>query len=190
VADRVESDSERITIVLADDHAMVRAGLRRVLDAERDLRVVGEAGDADDALRLARAHEPQIVVLDLHMPGRSTLDAIPAFLAGAPRSAVIVLTMESEPTVARLALSSGAHGYVLKEAAGAELVEAVRAVAAGRIYLAPSLGARMAMARPTSERDARSTLPAPRGSWSRWRARSMRRTGTGSFTVTSSRRTC
>lgn len=143
VADRV-ADAERIGIVLADDHAMIRGGLRRVLDAETDLLVVAEAGDVEQALRLTREHQPRIVVLDLNMPGPSTLDAIPEFLDAAPRCGVLILTMESSPGLAQRALGAGAAGYVLKEAAETELVEAIRSLLAKRTYLDPALGARLA----------------------------------------------
>jgi len=139
---------EPIGIVLADDHALIRSGLRRVLDLEGDLEVVGEAADIETALALTETHQPRVVVLDLNMPGTPTLSAIPQFLEAAPRSAVVVLTMEAEPGFARTALSAGARGYVLKDAAEAELVEAVRSVLAGRTYLDPSLGARLARMEP------------------------------------------
>lgn len=144
VADRVAS--QRINVVLADDHAMVRSGLRRVLDAEADLSVVGEAGDVETALDETLRHQPQVVVLDLNMRGRRTLAAIPELLEAAPGSAVIVLTMESDPLFARRALSAGARGYVLKEAAEGALVDAVRCVVEGRTYLDPGLGARLVSA--------------------------------------------
>ncbi len=131
---------------------MVRAGLRRVLEAEGDLHVVADEGDVEAALEATRRHQPQLIVLDLHMHGTSTLSAIPQFLEAAPSSAVIVLTMESEPRFARAALSEGAHGYVLKEAAEGELVEAVRFVLAGGTYLAPALGARLAMEKTVDQR--------------------------------------
>ncbi len=147
----VDGASERIRIVLADDHPLIRSGLRRVLDLEADLAVVGEAGDVEAALALTKTHRPRVVVLDLNMPGTPTLTAIPRFLEAAPESAVVVLTMQAEPGFARTALSAGARGYVLKEAAESELVEAVRSVLAGRTYLDPSLGARLAqMAAPPS----------------------------------------
>ena len=136
--------SDPIRIVLADDHALIRSGLRRVLDGEADLAVVGEAGDVEAALALTERHQPQVVVLDLNMPGTPTLAAIPRFLEASPGSAVVVLTMEAEPGFARTALSAGARGYVLKDAAEAELIEAVRSVLAGGTYLDPSLGARLA----------------------------------------------
>ena len=136
--------SERIEIVIADDHAMIRRGLRRVLDTEADLTVVAEAVNIDAALDQTLRHRPRIVVLDLHMPGAPTLPAIPRFIEVPPRTDVVVLTMENDPAIARRALSAGARGYVLKEAAEEELVEAVRAVLAGRTYLDPTLGARLA----------------------------------------------
>jgi DNA-binding NarL/FixJ family response regulator/tRNA A-37 threonylcarbamoyl transferase component Bud32 len=146
-----ETATQRIEIVLADDHAMIRTGLRRVLDTEVDLRVVAEAEDVESALRETRQHQPHVVVLDLNMPGRPTLSAIPQFLDAAPGSSVVVLTMEHEPGFARRALSAGARGYVLKESADQELIDAVHSVAAGRTYLAPSLGARLATADPEPE---------------------------------------
>ena len=144
MADAIETASETIRIVLADDHPLIRSGLRRVLDVEGDFEVVGEAGDVAGALALTRAHRPRVAVLDLNMPGEPTLTAIPRFVEAAPGTAVLVLTMEAEPGFARQALRAGARGYVLKERAETELVEAVRAVTGGRTYLDPSLGARLA----------------------------------------------
>jgi len=132
-------------IVVADDHAVVRAGLRLLLDAEEDLSVVAVAGDVDEALRLTRAHRADVLVLDLNMPGRATLPEIPAL---AELTAVVVLTMQNDPAFARQALGAGARAYVLKEAADSELVEAVRAAAKGGTYLNPQLGARLAAAPP------------------------------------------
>jgi DNA-binding NarL/FixJ family response regulator len=148
VADRLDIASEQVEIVIADDHAMIRSGLRRVLDAEANLKVVAEAAGIDDALDQALRRRPRIVILDLNMPGAPTLPAIPRFLEASYRTDVIVLTMEHDPGIARRALSAGARGYVLKEAAEEELVEAVRAVLSGRTYLDPSLGARMATLGP------------------------------------------
>jgi DNA-binding NarL/FixJ family response regulator len=146
VADSAGTDvtRERIGIIIADDHALIRSGLRRVLEFQTDLSVLGEAADVEEALALTERHQPRIVVLDLNMPGTPTLAAIPRFLEAAPGSAVVVLTMEAEPGFARTALSAGARGYVLKDAAEAELVDAVRSVLAGGTYLDPSLGARLA----------------------------------------------
>jgi DNA-binding NarL/FixJ family response regulator len=148
VAERADAASEPNGIVLADDHPLIRSGLRRVLDLEQDVRVVGEAGDVEGALALTRAHQPRVVVLDLNMPGEPTLPAIPRFLEAAPATAVLVLTMQAEPGFARQALFAGARGYVLKERAESELIEAVRAVIAGRTYLDPTLGARLAATAP------------------------------------------
>ena len=136
--------SDPIGIVLADDHALIRSGLRRVLDGEEDITVVGEAADVESALALTERHQPQVVVLDLNMPGTPTLPAITRFLEASPASAIVVLTMEAEPGFARTALGAGARGYVLKDAAEAELVEAVRSVLAGGTYLDPGLGAQLA----------------------------------------------
>ena len=143
-------DADRITIVLADDHAVVRSGLRFVLDAEDDLEVVAEAGTTDDALRLTKAHRPAVLVLDLNMPGTMTtsLDALPALAADAPGTRVVILTMQEDPQFARRALAAGANAYVLKEAADTELVEAIRRAAAGEVYLNPRLGALIAAAPP------------------------------------------
>jgi DNA-binding NarL/FixJ family response regulator/tRNA A-37 threonylcarbamoyl transferase component Bud32 len=138
--------SEPVSIVIADDHAMVRSGLRVLLEAEPDLNVVAEAGDVDTALRCTAAHRPTVVVLDLNMPGEPSLPAIPRFLESAPGTAVVMLTMQDEPAFAREALSAGASGYVVKASAESELVEAVRAAAAGGTYLTPAVGAQLAKA--------------------------------------------
>ena len=134
-----------IRIVVADDHAVVRSGLRLLLEAEEDMTVVAIAGDVDDARRLTRAHRADVLVLDLNMPGRPTLPEIPDL---ASSTAVVVLTMQNDPGFARQALGAGARAYVLKEAADTELVEAVRAAANGGTYLNPQLGARLAAAPP------------------------------------------
>lgn len=141
------TDGDDIEIVLADDHAVVRSGLRLLLDAEEGLRVVAEAGNTSDALRLTRAHRPHVLVLDINMPGgpgSTSLDALPALAEGSPDTAVVVLTMQEDPQFARRALGTGAKAYVLKEAADAELVQAVRLAAAGEVYLNPRLGAQLA----------------------------------------------
>jgi len=115
-----------------------------LLEAEDDLEVVAEAGTADDAIRYVRGHKPSVLILDLNMPGRSSLKAIPEIIEISPETSVVVLTMRNEPAFARQALGAGVRGYVLKEAADAELVQAVRSAAAGETYLQPSLGARLA----------------------------------------------
>jgi two-component system response regulator NreC len=115
-----------IRIVLADDHAVVRTGLRMLLEAEPGFEVVAEAGDVDSARRYVLGHHPSVLVLDLNMPGGSSLDAIPEIRAQSPETDIVVLTMQEEPAFARHALAAGATGYVLKRAADSELVEAVR----------------------------------------------------------------
>jgi two-component system response regulator NreC len=135
-----------ITVVIADDHTVVRKGLRLLIDAEPGLRVVAEAGDLPDAVRLTKAHRPRVLVLDLNMPGGSSLEAIPDIAAGP--TAVVVLTMQDDPSFARRALQSGASGFVLKEAADDELLLAIRLAADGETYLNPRLGAKLA-AQPT-----------------------------------------
>jgi two-component system response regulator NreC len=138
------TDDGVITLVIADDHAVVRKGLRMLIDAEDDMRVLTEAGDLPDAIRLARAHRPSVLVLDLNMPGGSSLEAIPQIRQDTPATAIVVLTMQDDPSFARQALQSGASGFVLKEAADDELLQAIRLAAAGDTYLNPQLGARLA----------------------------------------------
>jgi two-component system response regulator NreC len=141
-------DEERpgITIVLADDHQVVRSGLRLLLQGEQGMHVVGEVGDADAALRMIEARRPDVLVLDLNMPGRSSLSAIRQLVDAGDTTRVVVLTMQDDPAFARGAMQAGAAGYVLKEAADEELVAAVRAAAEGGTYLNPKLGARLAAA--------------------------------------------
>jgi two-component system response regulator NreC len=133
-----------ITIVLADDHRVVRAGLRMLLDAQEDFEVVAEAGDVALTERRVAAYRPSVLVLDVNMPGGSSLPSIPRIRDSAPDTRIVVLTMQSDAELAREALRAGATGYVLKEAAEAELIEAVRLAAEGRTYLNPELGARIA----------------------------------------------
>jgi two-component system response regulator NreC len=135
-----------IRIVLADDHAVVRAGLRMLLESEPGFEVLAEAGTTQDAARYVRGHHPDVLVLDLNMPGESGLELIPRIREEEPGTAIVVLTMQRDPAFARQALSSGALGYVLKDAADAELVRAVRLAASGQLYLNPQLGARLAAA--------------------------------------------
>jgi two-component system, NarL family, response regulator NreC len=138
-----------IRLVLADDHAVVRTGLRLLLDGEEGMEVVAEAGDAESALRAVLGYKPDVLVLDLNMPGElSSLEALPGVAERSPDTRTVVLTMQEDPEFARRALRAGAAAYVLKEAADAELVEAVRRAAAGETYLNPSLGAKLAAAPP------------------------------------------
>jgi two-component system response regulator NreC len=136
--------SKTIRIVLADDHAVVRSGLRLLLDSQPDFTVVAEASDVEGAGRYVRGHHPRVLVLDLNMPGGSSLEAIPGIREQNPETQIVMLTMQQEPAFARHALSAGAIGYVLKEAADDELVEAVHRAARGESYLNPRLGAQLA----------------------------------------------
>jgi two-component system, NarL family, response regulator NreC len=135
---------DEVTIVLADDHAVVRTALRMLLEAEPGFEVVAEAGDAPSAVRYARGHKPTVLILDLNMPGPSSLESIPAIKEASPATQVVVLTMQAETAFARQALQAGVAGYVLKEAAEDELVNAVQSAARGETYLQPALGARLA----------------------------------------------
>lgn len=138
-------ESERqITVVLADDHNVIRTGLRSMLEGEADLRVVGEAGDSASAARLARDRRPDVLVLDLHMPGAEPSRDIGELRESLPAMAIVVLTMESDPRRARDLLRAGAAGYVLKQAAERKLTEAIRIAAGGGSYIDPELGGAMA----------------------------------------------
>src|SRR6195952_4921240 len=142
------ADRDKTTIVIADDHTVVRQGLRMLIDAEPEMQVLAEAGDAPEPERLTRAHRPSVLILDLNMPGGSSLEAIPRLRADAPGTAIVVLTMQDDPAFARQALRAGALGFVLKEAADEELVQAVSLARNGSTYLHPSLGARIAAEPP------------------------------------------
>ncbi len=135
-----------ITIVLADDHRVVRSGLRLLLQGEDGMHVIGEVGDAEAALRLVQLRRPDVLVLDLNMPGRSSRSILPDVARVSEATRVVVLTMQDDPAWAREAMQAGAAGYVLKEAANDELVAAIRAAADGGTYLNPTLGARLAAA--------------------------------------------
>ena len=133
-------------MLVCDDHALVRSGLRRLLESEQGFEVVGEAADAEQAITGVTELHPAVLLLDVVLPGRSGIDAIPDFLAASPETRILVLSMQDDPSYVRQAFSAGAHGYLLKEAADAELVQAIQDVAAGHRYVHPSLGARLAAA--------------------------------------------
>jgi two-component system, NarL family, response regulator NreC len=135
-----------IRVVIVDDHAILRAGLRRVLEAEPDIEVVGEAESADRAVFEAISGQPDIVLMDVMMPGKTGIEGMPAVLTAVPDVKVLVLSMQDDPYYVREAFAAGAAGYVLKEAADSEVVGAVRAVAAGERYVHPALGARLVAA--------------------------------------------
>jgi DNA-binding NarL/FixJ family response regulator len=132
-----------VEIVLADDHAVVRSALRALLEAEPDMRIVAEAADAETALRETEAHAPHVLLLDLNMPGKSSLEAIAELAASSSTTRVVVLTMENQSALAREALAAGALGYVLKQAAEREVVDAVRAAARGELYVQAEIESRL-----------------------------------------------
>jgi DNA-binding NarL/FixJ family response regulator len=142
-----------IRVLLADDHAIVREGLRALLAREADLRVVGEAGDGREALRLAQETHPDVAALDLSMPLLNGLEAARQIAAWARGPRCILLTMHTEDRYVLEALRAGVRGYVLKKQAGEDLVRAIREVAAGAVYLSPGISATVADAvrspRPT-----------------------------------------
>ena len=140
----VADDRDSITVVLADDHEIVRDGIRLVLESEADISVVAEASTGEDAARYVLGHKPSVLVLDLNMPGTPSLELLPSIRERSPGTAVVVLTMQNEPAFARKALQGGAKGYVIKHSAARELVDAVRAVVRGETYINPQLGARVA----------------------------------------------
>ena len=149
-----------ITIVLADDHRVVRSGLRVLLESDDRFTVLDEAGDVEATITKVRECRPQVLVLDLNMGGASSLDSIPQLRADMPDTQIVVLTMQENPAFAQAALRAGALGYVLKDAADAELMSAVVSAAEGRTYLNPELGAKLA-AQP-AESDGRPDRLSPR----------------------------
>ena len=134
------SGEKEITVVLADDHNVIRSGLRALLEAEDDLRVIGEAADAPGAQKLVRDRRPDVLVLDLQMPGAEPAGDIPALREEVPATRIVVRTMQSDPRRARELLQAGASGYVLKQAAERQLTAAIRAADGGSSYIDPELG--------------------------------------------------
>ncbi len=140
-----------VRVLIVDDHAVVRAGLALLLNAEEDLEAVGEAGTAKEAILEARSSRPDVILLDVVMPGQSGLEVVPQLLQEQPETKVVMLSMQDDPRYVRAAFEAGASGYVLKEAADVELVAAIREVAGGGRYVNPELGARLVSA-DTEER--------------------------------------
>lgn len=140
----MESGEKEITVVLADDHNVIRAGLRAMLEGEEDLRVIGEAADAAVAQKLVHDRRPDVLVLDLQMPGADPISDVPALRKEVPSTAIVVLTMQSDPRRARDLLRAGASGYVLKQAAERQLTAAIRTAADGGSYIDPELGGQVA----------------------------------------------
>jgi two-component system, NarL family, response regulator NreC len=130
--------TEPIRILLADDHAVLRAGLKALLNAEADMMVVGEAGDGRTCVRLAAELQPDVVLLDINMPGASGLEALAELGQRAPNSRVLVLTMHDDAVYLRQVLASGGAGYILKQAADNELLTAIRTVHHGGVFLHPA----------------------------------------------------
>ena len=145
-----------IRAVVVDDHAVVRSGIKLLLEREDDLEVVGEAGNGKDAIFAVRALKPDVILLDVVMPGESGIDVLPSLLRESPATKVLVLSMQDDPSYVREAFAAGASGYVLKEAADEEVVTAVREIANGGRYVHPALGARMV----TAEAEARAAAEA------------------------------
>jgi len=140
-----------VRVLIVDDHAVVRAGLTMLVNAAEDLEAVGEAGSGREAIFEARSVKPDVVLMDVMMPNQSGIDVVPQLLRERPEIKVLVLSMQDDPRYVREAFEAGASGYVLKEAADAELVAAIRDVAAGGQYVHPELGARL-VAAETAER--------------------------------------
>jgi DNA-binding NarL/FixJ family response regulator len=141
-----------IRVLIVDDHAVVRSGLRLLLAAEEDIEPVGEAGSARDAIFQARALKPDVILLDIVMPEQTGLDVLPQLMHESPDVKVLILSMQDEPRYVREAFAAGASGYVLKEAVDNEVVAAVREVAGGGRYVNPALGARLVAAEAEAER--------------------------------------
>ena len=135
-----------VRVLIVDDHAVVRAGLRLLLAAEDGIDPVGEAGDAREGLFQARALKPDVILLDVVMPDQSGIEVLPQLIHENPKAKVLVLSMQDDPHYVREAFAAGASGYVLKEAADAEVVGAIREVARGGRYVHPELGARLVAA--------------------------------------------
>jgi DNA-binding NarL/FixJ family response regulator len=129
----------KISVLLADDHTIVRRGFRRLLEDDPSIAVVGEAGDGEEAIRLARTLKPQVIVMDCAMPGTSGLVATEKILAENPDIAVVMLSMHSEATLVRQALEAGARGYILKDALDLDLAAAVKKAVAGQLVIDPKL---------------------------------------------------
>ena len=144
--------AELIRVLIVDDHAVVRSGIRLLLAQEEDIEPVGEAGNGREAIFQARSLRPDVVLMDVVMPGQSGLEVLPTLVHEHPQTKVLLLSMQDDPRYVREAFAAGARGYVLKEAADAEVVAAVREVARGGRYVNPELGARLVAAEAEAER--------------------------------------
>jgi DNA-binding NarL/FixJ family response regulator len=137
--------ANKITVLLVDDHSLVRRGFRRMLEDEADMEVVGEAGDGEQSIKLAKKLHPQVVVMDCALPGMNGLDATRQIIEDSPQTAVLMLSMHAENTWVRQAIEAGAKGYVLKNAMDLELSSAIRKVAAGETVFDPQIEQRSAL---------------------------------------------
>ena len=146
----------KIRVLIVDDHPVVRSGLKSLLEAEEDIEPVGEAGTMQEAVFRSRSLKPDVILMDVVMPGGSGIEATPAVLQEAPDAKVLILSMQDDPSYVRESFAAGASGYVLKEAADEEVVTAVREVAGGGHYVHPSLGAKMVAADAEERRRAES----------------------------------
>ena len=136
----------KIRVLIVDDHAVLRSGLHLLLDAQSDIEVVGEAGDVKEAVFETRDKQPDVVLMDVVMPGQTGIEGVPLVLKEAPEAKVLVLSMQDDPRYVHEAFAAGAAGYILKEAVDAEVVGAIQRVAAGDHYVHPALGARLVAA--------------------------------------------
>ena len=131
--------ANKITVLLADDHALVRRGFKRILEDDHSIAVVGEASDGEEAVQLAMSLRPRVIVMDCAMPKMNGLEATRRIREALPDAAILMLSMHSEDTLVRQALEAGARGYVLKNAMELDLAGAVRNVAAGKMVLDPQV---------------------------------------------------
>jgi DNA-binding NarL/FixJ family response regulator len=136
---------KKITVLLVDDHSLVRRGFRRMLEDEPDMEVVGEAGDGEESVKLAKQLRPQVVIMDCALPGMNGLDATRRIIEDSPETAVLMLSMHSESTWVRQAIEAGAKGYVLKNAMDLELGPAIRKIAAGETVFDPKVEQKTAL---------------------------------------------
>ena len=146
--------TDSIRVLIVDDHAVVRSGLHLLVEREEGMVVVDEAANANESIFRALEHKPDVVLVDVTMPGESGIDAIPKLLEASPDSKVLVLSMQDDARYVRDAFAAGASGYVLKEAADTELVAAIRQVAAGGSYVNPALGARVVISEAREDAEA------------------------------------
>ena len=147
----------KIRVMIADDHAILRAGLRMLVDAQADMEVVSEASDGEKAIQTARETKPDVALLDLTMPRVGGMKALEKLAKDCPETRVLVLTMHDDPAYLRSALAAGASGYLLKRAVDAELLAAIRAVHSGRRYLTASVISTLSAQLPTPDLSERET---------------------------------